>query len=119
MVTIARSSTSSPLSSRYSINPLTRPPITNTGGPNPKHRRIPSAASTSSTPQPPQPPPTQPDSASPPVASSAPPSPPGSPPPASCLEPPPLHYQLAYHPGPQGLTSGYHDVLILSTRRGV
>jgi hypothetical protein len=38
---------------------------------------------------------------------------------ASCLERATLHYQLAYHPGPQGLTSGYHDVLILSTRRGV
>jgi PA14 domain len=37
----------------------------------------------------------------------------------SCLQRQTIHYELAYHPGPQGLTSGYHEVLILSSRRGV
>jgi hypothetical protein len=37
----------------------------------------------------------------------------------SCLDRATLHYQLAYHPGPQGLTPGYHDVRVTSTRRGV
>lgn len=37
----------------------------------------------------------------------------------SCLQRQTIHYELAYHPGPQGLTSGYHQVLIRSTRRGV
>ena len=36
----------------------------------------------------------------------------------SCLQRHAIHYQLAYHPGPQGLTSGFHEVLIRSTRRG-
>jgi len=36
----------------------------------------------------------------------------------NCLQRQTIHYELAYHPGPQGLTSGYHEVLIRSTRRG-
>jgi hypothetical protein len=36
----------------------------------------------------------------------------------SCLDRATLHYQLAYHPGPQGFAPGYHDVLITTTRRG-
>jgi len=52
---------------------------------------------------------------------------PGSPPGAgfriaaseSCLQRHTVHYELAYHPGPQGLTSGSHQVLIRASRRGV
>jgi len=37
----------------------------------------------------------------------------------SCLQRQTIHYEVAYHPGPEGLTSGYHHVLIRSSRRGV
>jgi hypothetical protein len=37
----------------------------------------------------------------------------------SCLQRQTIHYELAYHPGPKGLTSGYHQVLIRSTRHGI
>ncbi len=37
----------------------------------------------------------------------------------SCLQRRTIHYELAYNPGPQGLTSGFHQVLIRSSRRGV
>lgn len=37
----------------------------------------------------------------------------------SCLERASVHYELAYHPGAQGWTSGYHQVLIKTNRRGV
>jgi len=37
----------------------------------------------------------------------------------SCLQRQTIHYQVAYHPGPEGLTSGYHQVQIRSLRRGV
>lgn len=38
---------------------------------------------------------------------------------ASCLDRSTVHYQLAFHPGPDGWRSGYHRVLIRTTRRGV
>ena len=37
----------------------------------------------------------------------------------SCLQRNSLHYELAYHPGANGLISGYHQVLIRTSRRGV
>lgn len=37
----------------------------------------------------------------------------------SCLQRQTIHYELAYHPGPQGLTSGVHRVLIRNSRHGV
>ena len=37
----------------------------------------------------------------------------------SCLQQKSIHYELAYHPGPQGLTSGSHQVLIRANRRNV
>jgi hypothetical protein len=37
----------------------------------------------------------------------------------SCLQRKTIHYEVAYQPGPQGLTSGDHQVLIRPTRRGV
>ena len=37
----------------------------------------------------------------------------------SCLERASVHYELAYHPGTQGWTSGYHQILIKTDRRGV
>ncbi len=37
----------------------------------------------------------------------------------SCLERASVHYELAYHPGTQGWTSGYHQILIKTNRRGV
>lgn len=37
----------------------------------------------------------------------------------SCLQRHSLHYELAYRPGPEGLTAGYHHVQIRSLRRGV
>jgi hypothetical protein len=38
---------------------------------------------------------------------------------ASCLEHATPYYQLAYHPDARGMTPGYHNVLITTTRRGV
>jgi PA14 domain len=37
----------------------------------------------------------------------------------SCLQRQTIHYELAYHPGPEGLTGGSHQVEIRSKRRGV
>jgi hypothetical protein len=37
----------------------------------------------------------------------------------SCQQRHTIHYELAYHPGPQGLTSGSHQVLIRTFRRNV
>ena len=37
----------------------------------------------------------------------------------SCLQRHTIHYELAYNPGPQGLTVGDHHVMIRATRRGV
>lgn len=37
----------------------------------------------------------------------------------SCLDHTFAHYELAYHPGPAGWTSGYHEVRIATRRRGV
>ena len=37
----------------------------------------------------------------------------------SCLQRHTIHYEVAYQPGPQGLTSGSHQVLIRSARRGL
>lgn len=37
----------------------------------------------------------------------------------SCLERSTIHYELAYHPGAEGWTPGYHQVLITTHRRGV
>jgi hypothetical protein len=37
----------------------------------------------------------------------------------SCLQRHTIHYELAYHPGPEGLTSGQHQVLIRTSRHGV
>lgn len=37
----------------------------------------------------------------------------------SCLQRQTVHYEVAYRPSPQGLTSGYHQVLIRSLRGGL
>ena len=38
---------------------------------------------------------------------------------ASCLERTTLHYQLAFHPGPNGANPGYHQIVIATHRPGV
>lgn len=38
---------------------------------------------------------------------------------ASCLERSTLHYQMAFHPGPEGSRSGYHEVRVETTRKDV
>jgi hypothetical protein len=38
---------------------------------------------------------------------------------ASCLERSTLHYQLAFRPGPDGWTSGFHQVSVATTRHNV
>jgi len=38
---------------------------------------------------------------------------------ASCLERSTLHYQLAFRPGPDGWTAGFHEVSVSTTRPGV
>ena len=37
----------------------------------------------------------------------------------SCLQRQTIHYEVAYHPGPEGLTGGYHQVFIRSLHHGV
>ncbi len=38
---------------------------------------------------------------------------------ASCLERSTVHYRLAFRPGPEGSTSGYHDVVVKTARADV
>lgn len=37
----------------------------------------------------------------------------------SCLDRSTVHYELAFHPGPDGWRSGYHKVIIRTTRHGI